>query len=274
MNFIYPLSRYIKITQIYHSAHLGVDFGWNDGAYCNQPIIAIEDGVVDSCVDGYGNTYPKTRIYGNSVIVKHADGWFSVYAHLLKGITVSKGQRVRKGQVLGYMGNSGYSNGQHLHFELRRWDNSKVGSIDPIDYLYVEDPSICVNPNSKQIDRIQYRKTSVGTPVGRDYSKDQIEVITETLNARKTAGLQGEKRGFCTVGIYNVLQGTEADGFRWANIEPDLWVAEKDGDWTVSYAKEATHLYSVLFPEVTNGDKITLTKLGDSLSLRYTVEEK
>ena len=86
MNFIYPLSRYIKITQTYHSAHLGVDFGWNDGAYNHQPIVAIEDGYVVGCADGYSNTYPNQRIYGNYVNIKHDDNWFSMYGHLLKGL--------------------------------------------------------------------------------------------------------------------------------------------------------------------------------------------
>ena len=273
MNFVYPLSRYIKITQIYWSSHLGVDFGWNDGSYCNQPIIAIEDGIVVSCADGFGNTYPSQRIYGNYVCISHGSGWWSMYGHLLKGISVRQGQRVRKGEVIGYMGNSGYSNGQHLHFELRNGENRKEKSIDPIDYLFVEDPSIYVNPSSKQIERIRHRTTTVGTPVGRDPSHDQIEVITRTLNARRTPGLDGEKRGFCTVGVYNVLAHANADGFQWSNIEPDLWIAEREGDWTVSYPRQSVTMFSVLFPEVTNGDKITLCKLGDSLSLKYNVTE-
>ena len=79
MNFIYPLSRYIKITQVYWSQHLGIDFGWNDGAYCNQPIVAIEDGTVVGCADGYGNTYPNQRIYGNYVNISHGGGWWSIF---------------------------------------------------------------------------------------------------------------------------------------------------------------------------------------------------
>lgn len=272
MEFIYPLSRYIKITQVYHSRHLGVDFGWNDGIYCNQPIVAIEDGVVDSCVDGYGNTYPGTKIYGNSVILSHGDGWWSVYAHLLTGLTVTKGQKVRKGQVLGYMGNSGYSNGQHLHFELRRWENSKAGSIDPLDYLFVEDRGIYVNPNSKEIERIQYRRTTVGTPVERDPSKDQVEVLATSLNGRDLPGLDGKKLGYVTPGFYDVRSSASEDGFIWMEIEDGLWCAEKEGDWTVFYPKTATPKWSVFFPEVTNGDKETLRKLGEELKLKMEIK--
>lgn len=271
MEFIYPLSRYIKITQIFWSSHLGVDFGWNDGLYCNQPIVAIEDGLVVSCADGYGNTYPGQRIYGNYVNIKH-DGYWSMYGHLLKGICVRQGQTVRKGMVLGYMGNSGYSNGQHLHFELRNGENRKEKSIDPIDLLYVEDPSIYVNPDSKQIERIRYRKSTIGTPVGRDPSRNQVEILASTLNARTMPSLDGDRLGYITRGIYNVLGSSVANGFTWYEIEKGLFCASKDGDWTVFMPAAAAPKYSVLFPEVTNGDKVTLCKLGDELSLKYEVK--
>lgn len=270
---IYPLSRYIKITQIYWSNHLGVDFGWSDGAYCNQPIVAIEDGIVVSCADGYGNTYPSQRIYGNYVCISHGDGWWSMYGHLAKGLTVRLGQTVRKGMVVGYMGNSGYSNGQHLHFELRKGENRKAASIDPLDYLYVEDPTIYVNPNSKQIERIRYKKTTVGTPVGRDPSRNQVEILATTLNARNMPSLDGDRLGYITRGIYNVLGTSEANGFTWYEIEKGLFCASKEGDWTVFLPKTSVQKYSIFFPEVTNGDKAALIALSDKLQLKYTVKE-
>lgn len=274
MDFIYPVSRYLKITQGYWSGHLGVDFGWNDGIYCNQPIVAVEDGIVVGCADGWGNTYPSQRVYGNYVNLKHDDTWFSMYGHLLKGICVKTGQKVRKGQVLGYMGSSGYSNGQHLHFELRKSANRKEKTIDPLDLLYVEDPAIYINPNSKEISRIRTRKTTVGTPVGRDPSHNQIEVITQTLNGREAPGLSAAKKGFVTVGIYNCHDWDNADGFTWVKVEEGLWFATKEGDWTVSLPREEPKMFTVLFPSVSNGDKVTLTKLGDELKLFYQVTER
>lgn len=86
-------------------------------------------------VDGWGNTYPSNRIYGNYVIVKHGGGVYSLYGHLAKGVYVVKGQVVKQGQVLGYMGNTGYSMGQHLHFEYRAGGNSKAYAQDPLKYL-------------------------------------------------------------------------------------------------------------------------------------------
>lgn len=270
MNFIYPLSRYIKITQVYHSGHLGIDFGWNDGAYCNQPIVAIEDGTVVGCADGYGNTYPNQRIYGNYVNISHGGGWWSMYGHLLKGICVKNGQTVRKGQVIGYMGNSGYSNGQHLHFELRRGANAKSNSIDPIPYLYVEDRSIYVNPASKEYDQIRYRETSPVQPVDRDPSRDQIHVGLAFLNCREKPTVNSNRLGFLSEGYYNVYEISESD-YTWYKIGVDRWCAGVDK--VTFYQGTVGTTYKVLFPYVSSGDRDKLINLAQEAQLRIIVEE-
>ena len=271
MNFIYPLSRYIKITQVYHSSHLGLDFGWNDGIYCNQPIIAIEDGTVVGCADGYGNTYPNQRIYGNYVNISHGGGWWSMYGHLLKGICVKNGQTVRKGQVLGYMGNSGYSNGQHLHFELRKGSNAKANSIDPINYLYVEDKSIYVNPASLEYNLIRYRETSPVIPVERNTLVDQIQVDLMFLNCRNKPTLKGDRLGFLAEGFYNVSDIAESDGYKWYQIGLDKWCAGVD---KVTFLKGSVGTtYKILFPYVSQGDRDKLIKVAEEAQLRIIIEE-
>jgi len=283
MALIYPLSVYLKITQIYHANHLGVDFGWNDypqGA-CNQPIIAAESGIVLDCADGYGNTYPSRRIYGNYVNISHdikigGKNVYTMYGHLLKGLTVKKGQRVRKGQVIGYMGNSGYSNGQHLHFELRIGSNAKANSIDPIEYLAIENEGLYVNPNSKEFERIKHRRTTVGTPVPRDTTKDQIEIVTSTLNARSEPKLSGSRLGYATMGIFNIYGETksETDEYTWAEIESGVFVAEKEGVYTKKLPKEtAASTFSVIFPYVSKGDKDYLLAVAKTLELDTVVNE-
>lgn len=281
MDLIYPLSVYLKITQGYHSQHLGIDFGWNDypqGA-CNQGIISSEEGVVVDCADGYGNTYPNRRIYGNYVNIDHGtyngQRIFTMYGHLLKGIPVKKGQSVRKGQLIGYMGNSGYSNGQHLHFELRKGANLKANSVDPLNDLAIENQGLFVNPNTKFPDRIRYRQVGIGVPVPRDTTKDQIEVITPTLRARASAGLTGEVLGKANMGVFNILDEQKADGFTWAQIEEGVFIAEKEGVYTIRYGKQTTaSLFKVVFPTVSLGDKNYLVKVGDTLQLKYEVSEK
>lgn len=58
--------------------------------------------------------------YGKLVVIDHARGYSSFYGHQIKYI-VRSGQWVQRGQLIGYVGSTGYSSGPHLHFELRRW---------------------------------------------------------------------------------------------------------------------------------------------------------
>ena len=58
--------------------------------------------------------------YGKLVVVRHSRGYSSRYGHMIRYV-VRRGQWVRRGQLLGYVGSTGYSTGPHLHFELRRW---------------------------------------------------------------------------------------------------------------------------------------------------------
>jgi murein DD-endopeptidase MepM/ murein hydrolase activator NlpD len=73
------------------------------------------------------------RNYGNMILIEHADGYQTRYGHLHKSI-VKEGQSVTKGQVIGYLGNTGKSTGPHLHFEIKY----KEKNVDPIHYLLPE----------------------------------------------------------------------------------------------------------------------------------------
>ena len=75
--------------------------------------------------------------YGNFIKLKHTDDngtvWYSLYAHLEYGtIRYNEGDYVEQGAVLGYMGSSGASTGQHLHFEIRNSSNTRV---EPLNYV-------------------------------------------------------------------------------------------------------------------------------------------
>jgi murein DD-endopeptidase MepM/ murein hydrolase activator NlpD len=88
------------------SFHQGVDLASPSGT----PIKAAKDGVVTTA------TYHD--IYGNMIIIDHGNGFSTLYAHQTNYI-VSPGQRVKQGQVIGYVGSTGWSTGPHLHFEVR-----------------------------------------------------------------------------------------------------------------------------------------------------------
>ena len=108
--------------------HRGVDIV-KEG-YQLDWIIAHSDGKVVSAVDGKGNA-KGSGSYGNFVKLDHGNGFYTLYAHMEKGIKVKVGDRVKAGQRLGYMGNSGDSYGGHLHFEVWKWNER----INPTPYL-------------------------------------------------------------------------------------------------------------------------------------------
>lgn len=68
--------------------------------------------------------------YGKLIVVKHPNGLFTAYAHNKKNL-VKKGKKVKQGQVIAVVGNSGRATGSHLHFEVR----DKKGTYNPLDLL-------------------------------------------------------------------------------------------------------------------------------------------
>ena len=80
----------------------------------STPIYAAESGIVTTV-----NSNPYASTYGNYCIISHGNGYATLYAHQCQAPAVSEGQTVQKGQVIGYVGSTGRSTGNHLHFELR-----------------------------------------------------------------------------------------------------------------------------------------------------------
>lgn len=104
--------------------HYGVDIAQSG----TVPIVAAADGVV---IRSY-----YSSSYGNCVMISHSingQTYTTVYAHM-SSRSVSDGAVVSKGQLIGYMGNTGDSYGQHLHFELHRgpWNVAKSNAINPV----------------------------------------------------------------------------------------------------------------------------------------------
>lgn len=86
--------------------HDGIDIPARAGAH----VVAAQDGVIvhSGTMGGYGNI----------IVISHASGLFSVYAHNKKNL-VRQNQTVHRGQVIAQVGSSGHSTGPHLHFEIR-----------------------------------------------------------------------------------------------------------------------------------------------------------
>ncbi|MEV7276727.1 M23 family metallopeptidase [Streptomyces sp. NPDC093111] len=106
--------------------HSGQDFAVPVGT----PVKAAAAGTVVKAGPNGGGDGPA---YGNAIVLKHANGTYSQYAHLSK-IKVNIGQQVAAGQQIALSGNTGNSSGPHLHFEIRTTPN--YGSaVNPAAFL-------------------------------------------------------------------------------------------------------------------------------------------
>ena len=119
------------ITQEYKTSHLGIDLV-KEG-YMLDDIVAHSSGTVVQVISNCRiNTKTDVNNVGNMVKIDHGNGYYTRYLHLAFGsVKVKVGDKVSKGQVLGYMGNTGYSFGGHLHFEV--WKGSS--RVNPYEYL-------------------------------------------------------------------------------------------------------------------------------------------
>ncbi|MBR7129292.1 MAG: M23 family metallopeptidase [Tidjanibacter sp.] len=101
--------------------HKGIDFGGRRG----DPIYATGNGVVSHTEKGL-----RRKGYGQQIVIDHGFGYKTRYAHLNERL-VKKGQEVKRGELIGYMGNTGGSTGPHLHYEVIYMGRD----VDPINYF-------------------------------------------------------------------------------------------------------------------------------------------
>lgn len=115
--FIWPLPGAGRVTTefgadqwvngVFSSGHKGIDIAIAGGT----PIYAAHNGTVAATTGHWS--------YGNVVMIDNGDGISTLYAHMQSAAIVSVGQTVTQGQVIGYVGSTGNSSGNHLHFEVR-----------------------------------------------------------------------------------------------------------------------------------------------------------
>jgi urea transporter len=114
-------------------------FGQNVIAPADGSVVVAEDGIEDNLV-GEVNT---TKNWGNTVIIKHAEGLFSKLSHLQKGsVSVKVGDNVRYGQVIGMAGSSGRSPFPHLHFQIQSTPYIGSKTLKYPLYSYLENGKI------------------------------------------------------------------------------------------------------------------------------------
>lgn len=142
MSFIYPLTNF-TLTQGFggnsayykqfgQQGHNGIDLGAPSGT----PVYAADDGTV--AFEGWGQNHSWMGTpAGISVLINHG-GSYAGYAHL-RDTVVSKGQAVKKGQLIGHVGATGAATGPHLHFEMLPlkpdFNNGYAGRINVVPYI-------------------------------------------------------------------------------------------------------------------------------------------
>ena len=111
-----------RIDPVYKTVkmHAGLDFAAPQGT----PIYATANGTVTTA----GN---KGNGYGNHVIINHGYGYETLYGHMVK-VKSNPGQKVTRGEVIGWVGSSGKSTGPHCHYEVHKNGNK----IDPVYFFY------------------------------------------------------------------------------------------------------------------------------------------
>lgn len=207
------------------SYHYAIDLGWHKTI--GSPIYAIYDSKV--VYEGYdsdlGNyivlTYDKTDC---TIIYR--------FLHMRDRSLYKKGDNVKRKDIVGYMGTTGYSTGVHLHFEY--WicpkgynyssgDRSKYAK-NPFQYCYLfEDQETSAAAKN-------YVIKVVGTAIqkSKDTTKNQLEVVLDKLRCRKSGSLEGDILGYIDYGIYDILDKVEKDNYTWYKIANEKWVAAAD----------------------------------------------
>lgn len=136
--FAWPVPGHSGISSYYGyrwgTLHGGIDI--SDGGIMGAPVCASKGGTVvrmnNTCSHNYGKSYSCGcgGGYGNYVVIAHDGTYSTLYGHLTS-VAVSVGTYVNQGDVIGYVGSTGWSTGEHLHFEV--YVNG--GRYDPLSYV-------------------------------------------------------------------------------------------------------------------------------------------
>jgi len=204
-----------------YAGHNGIDFGIPNGT----PIMAAADGTVDKV--GF-----EDNGYGNFVKLSHTDGgtkYYTYYAHL-QSTSVTAGQKISAGTVVGLSNNTGASTGPHLHFGIKIDGQNPAykGYLDPYPYLSgtaPEVPSSPATPATPGVEPTPQPPSTPGAIVGAiDLPNINFEVIYDGVNVRTGPGVE-----------YTILEqlkvGTKLTGTRmhswsaWVEFEPGKWCA-------------------------------------------------
>ena len=166
--------------------HAGVDIA----ATVGTPVVASFDGTVGRA--GWQDPSNPKRGYGLRLYIQHPGGWQTVYAHL-SSIVVKSGDPVRKGNIIGYTGNTGSSGGPHLHFEIHTPQNRPVdpvgvadGVVNAVDYVGTRNE--CNNPYGMDQTRGQVSPNITPIPLSGSYLYGSQATPSNSRSAASASG--------------------------------------------------------------------------------------
>lgn len=228
------------ITQAFKKGvHNGIDLVGT--GYTLDYITAHSEGTVVAVRNNYKTNDRYGCSYGNYVKIKH-NGYYTLYAHMkYNSVTVRVGQKVSKGQVIGYMGNTGHSFGAHLHFEVR---DKNDNFINPTPYINADLP--------------------VNNPVEPDYTG----IIT--YQAYTDQWLPEVNKCYNTADGYAGIYGRPISGFRCipengdiiyeAHIKGGNWLGAVNSKDYKKNDKNNPNSYAGLYGKTIDGIRIKSTK--------------
>lgn len=189
--------------------HEGVDYSANGKSI---PIYALDDGEV--LYEGYDNSTGAIICY---IRFPKLDDHVGLYYHLANTV-INKGDKVTKDTKIGMMGSTGYSTGNHLHFDWFKYSDYNKGFYDR-EY---EDFNEYIFPENR---------IKVTAPVERNENTPQIRVIVDNLRVRTSSSINSSVIGFVqNKGIYNDLEVCKDNNYTWHRIDKEQWIAD-NGEW-------------------------------------------
>lgn len=189
--------------------HEGVDYSANGKSI---PIYALDDGEV--LYEGYDNSTGAIICY---IRFPKLDDHVGLYYHLANTV-INKGDKVTKDTKIGMMGSTGYSTGNHLHFDWFKYSDYNKGFYDR-EY---EDFNEYIFPENR---------IKVTPVVERNENTPQIRVIVENLRVRTGHSTNSSVLGFAqNKGIYNDLETYNDGTYIWHRIDKEQWIAD-NGEW-------------------------------------------
>lgn len=208
------------ITGKVNSFHAGVDLAKTG----NIPILASADGVVKQYIG-------DTTTYGNVIFIQHTingNRFDTTYAHL-KSKLVKDGQKVKQGQVIGYMGNTGGSTGQHLHFEIHNgpWKSGQPNAVDPM--LYIDKKK----ENDKEAELMKELENKIKL-LDEKIERVKSLIVTLEVDLSKERGLQAQQK--CDWAVSSINKA----------IKSGVMIGDTKGNWNPNKPLTRAELAKVL----------------------------